>query len=162
MGCLRRPRRDAGAACLLRVILIDTNVVSEPLRRRPEPRVSEWIDNQPLETLYLSTVTVAELRFGVASLPAGRRRSLLNENLERRILSRFAGRILPFDLPAAEAYAGLMAQARSDGIAISLSDGYIAAIATANGMAVATRDRAPFEAAGLRVIDPWKDRAARC
>ena len=162
MGRLRRPRRDAGAACLLRVILIDTNTVSEPLRRRPEPRVTEWIDSQPLETLYLSTVTVAELRFGVASLPAGRRRSLLNENLERRILPRFAGRILPFDLPATEAYALLMAQARRDGIAVSASDGYIAAIATANGMAVATRDRTPFEAAGLRVIDPWEDRAARC
>ena len=144
------------------MILIDTNVVSEPLRRRPEPRVTEWIDSQPLETLYLSTVTVAELRFGVASLPSGRRRSLLNENLERRILPRFAGRILPFDLPATEAYALLMAQARRDGIAVSASDGYIAAIATANGMAVATRDRTPFEAAGLRVIDPWKDRAARC
>ncbi len=144
------------------MILIDRNVVSEPLRRRPEPRVTEWIDSQPLETLYLSTVTVAELRFGAASLPAGRRRSLLNENLERRILPRFAGRILPFDLPATEAYALLMAQARRDGIAVSVSDGYIAAIATANGMAVATRDRTLFEAAGLRVIDPWKDRAARC
>lgn len=144
------------------MILIDTNVVSEPLRRRPEPRVTEWIDSQPLETLYLSTVTVAELRFGAASLPAGRRRNLLNENLERRILSRFAGRILPFDLPTAETYAGLMARVRSDGIAISVSDGYIAAIATANAMAVATRDRTPFEAAGLRVIDPWKDRAPRC
>ena len=165
MGRLRRPRRDAGAACLLRVILIDTNTVSEPLRRRPEPRVTEWIDSQPLETLYLSTVTVAELRFGVASLPAGRRRSLLNENLERRILPRFAGRVLPFDLPfdlpATEAYALLMAQARRDGVAVSASDGYIAAIATANGMAVATRDRTPFEAAGLRVIDPWKSGTAR-
>ena len=77
------------------MILVDTNVVSEPLRRRPEPRVTEWIDGQPLETLYLSTVTVAELRFGAVSLPAGRRRDLLNDNLERRILSRFAGRILP-------------------------------------------------------------------
>ena len=143
------------------MILIDTNVVSEPLRRRPEPRVTEWIDSQPLETLYLSTVTVAELRFGAASLPSGRRRSLLNENLERRILPRFAGRILPFDLPATEAYALLMAQARRDGVAVSASDGYIAAIATANGMAVATRDRTPFEAAGLRVIDPWKSGTAR-
>ena len=139
------------------MILIDTNVVSEPLRRRPEPRVAEWIDSQPLETLYLSTVTVAELRFGVASLPAGRRRDLLNEKLERSILPLFAGRVLPFDLPATEAYAVLMARTRGNGIAVSLSDGYIAAIAEANGMMVATRDKTPFEAAGLRVIDPWND-----
>ena len=66
MGRLRLPRRDAGATHLLRMILVDTNVVSESLRRRPEPRVTEWVDAQPLETLYLSTVTVAELRFGVA------------------------------------------------------------------------------------------------
>lgn len=139
------------------MILVDTNVVSEPLRRRPEPRVTEWIDGQPLETLYLSTVTVAELRFGAASLPAGRLRDLLNEKLERSILPLFAGRVLPFDLPATEAYAVLMARTRRNGVAVSISDGYIAAIAGANGMMVATRDRMPFEAAGLRVIDPWND-----
>lgn len=139
------------------MILIDTNVVSEPLRRRPEPRVAEWIDSQPLETLYLSTVTVAELRFGVASLPAGRRRDLLNEKLERSILPLFAGRVLPFDLPPTEAYAVLTARTRRNGVAVSLSDGYIAAIALAGGMTVATRDKPPFEAAGLRVIDPWND-----
>lgn len=139
------------------MILIDTNVVSEPLRRRPEPRVAEWIDSQPLETLYLSTVTVAELRFGVASLPAGRRRDLLNETLERSILPLFAGRVLPFDLPATEAYAVLMAQTRRNGVAVSASDGYIAATALASGMTVATRAKTPFEAAGLRVIVPWND-----
>ena len=142
------------------MILVNTNVVSESLRRRPEPRVTEWVDAQPLETLYLSTVTVAELRFGVASLPAGRRRNLLNESVEHRILPHFAGRILPFDLPATRAYAVLMAQARRHGIAVSVSDGYIAATAAANGMTVATRDTTPFEAAGLRVIDPWEDRFA--
>ncbi len=143
------------------MILVDTNVVSEPLRRKPEPRVTEWIDSQPLETLYLSAITVAELRFGVAFLPAGRRRSLLAETLEQRILPLFAGRILPFDLPATGAYAALMAQARRNGIAVSTSDGYIAAIAAASGMMVATRDRLPFEAAGLRVIDPWQDGTAQ-
>lgn len=142
------------------MILMDTNVVSEPLRRRPEPRVIEWIDSQPLETLYLAAITVAELRFGAASLPAGRRRTLLEENLERRILPLFAGRILPFDLPATGAWAALMAQARRNGVAVSMSDGCIAATAAANGMTVATRDRTPFEAAGLRVIDPWNDGAA--
>ena len=139
------------------MILVDTNVVSEPLRRTPEPRVTDWIDAQPLETLHLSAITVAELRFGVLSLPAGRRRDMLDEDIEQRLLPLFAGRVLSFDLAASQAYAILMMQARRDGVAVSVSDGYIAATAMANGMMVATRDTKPFEAAGLRVIDPWKE-----
>lgn len=138
------------------MILIDTNVVSEPLRKAPAARVIEWIDAQPLETLYLSAITVAELRFGVASLPAGKRRDDLGESLERQVLPLFAGRVLPFDLAASQAYAELMVRARAAGVAIGAADGYIAATAVANGAMVATRDTAPFEAAGLNVIDPWK------
>ena len=134
---------------------MDTNVVSEPLRAIPEPRVAGWLDAQALETLYLSAVTVAELRFGVRSLPTGRRRDRLNEEIERRVLPMFAGRVLAFDLPASRSYAELMAKARSAGRAISVSDGYIAATAAANAMMVATRDTAPFEAAGLKTVDPW-------
>lgn len=137
------------------MILVDTNVVSEPLRPRPEPRVVEWLDGQALETLYVSAVTVAELRFGVRCLPAGRRRERLRGDLERRVLPTFAGRVLSFDLAATDAYAELMAEARASGRAVSASDGYIAATAAANGMAVATRDTAPFEAAGIETIDPW-------
>ena len=137
------------------MILIDTNVVSEPLCRTPEPRVSEWLDAQALETLYLSAITVAELCFGVQSLPAGRRRNRLHEDLERQILPMFAGRVLAFDLLASQAYAVVMAKARSEGRTIPVSDGYIAAIAAANGMMVATQDTAPFEAAGLTTVDPW-------
>ena len=137
------------------MILIDTNVVSEPLRPSPEVRVVAWIDAQPVATLYLSAITVAELRFGVASLPAGRRRTRLQENIERRVLPLFAGRVLPFDLAASQSYAELMARARSAGVAVSRSDGYIAAIAAANGMLIATRDTGPFEAAGLDVVNPW-------
>ena len=137
------------------MILLDTNVVSEPLRRAPEPRVARWLDAQALETLHLSAITVAELRFGVRSLPAGRRRDRLDEDLEQRILPMFAGRVLAFDLAASQDYAELMARARSAGRAISVSDGYIAAIAAANAMTVATRDTAPFEAAGLGTVNPW-------
>ena len=137
------------------MILVDTNVVSEPLRRAPEPRVAEWLDAQALETLYLSAITVAELRFGVRSLPAGRRRERLHEDLEGRVLPMFAGRVLSFDLAASQAYAELMAKARSEGQPIPVSDAYIAATAAANGMLVATRDIAPFEAAGLKTVDPW-------
>ncbi|MDE0521654.1 MAG: type II toxin-antitoxin system VapC family toxin [Boseongicola sp.] len=137
------------------MILIDTNVISEPLRAVPEPRVAEWLDAQALETLYISAITVAELRFGVHALPAGRRRHRLHDDLERQVLPMFAGRVLSFDLAASQDYAELMARARSAGRAVSVSDGYIAATAVANGMMVATRDTAPFRAAGLETIDPW-------
>lgn len=138
------------------MILLDTNVMSEPLRREPQPRVIEWIDAQPMETLYLSAITVAELRAGVALLPAGKRRAGLQANLEKRVLPLFAGRVLPFDLPCTQAYASLVAKARAAGLAIATADAFIAAIAAANGFAVATRDTSPFEAAGVVVIDPWK------
>lgn len=137
------------------MILVDTNVVSEPLRAVPEPCVAEWLDAQALETLYLSAITVAELRFGVHALPAGRRREGLHEDLEQQVLPMFTGRVLAFDLAGSQAYAELMARARSVGFAVSVSDGYIAATAAANGMMVATRDTGPFQAAGLKTVDPW-------
>ncbi len=137
------------------MILIDTNVISEPLRAAPEPKVVEWLDMQPLETLYLSVITIAELRFGVARLPAGKRRNTLLERLETQVIPSFAGRVLTFDLAATQAYADLMSKAQSAGLVIGMADGYIAAIATVNGMTVATRDVAPFKAAGVSVINPW-------
>ena len=137
------------------MILVDTNVVSEPMRPAPDPRVIEWLGAQALETLYLNTIIVAELRFGVWSLPRGRRRERLLNDIERQVLPMFAGRVLVFDMAASQAYAQLMAKARMSGLAISVTDGYIAATAVANGMKVATRDTAPFEASGLEVVDPW-------
>lgn len=138
------------------MILLDTNVISEPLRHAPETNVIEWIDAQPLETLFLSAVTVAELRAGAALLPAGKRRAGLQENLEKRVLPLFAGRVLPFDISCTQTYADLMSEARAAGLAIATADGYIAAIAITNGLAVATRDTSPFEAAGASVINPWQ------
>lgn len=137
------------------MILLDTNVVSEPLRHAPEASVVNWIDAQLLETLYLSAITVAELRAGVALLPSGKRRTGLHESLEKRVLPLFTGRVLAFDLACTQAYAKLMAKARRAGLAMAAADGYIAAIAAANGFAVATRDTSPFEVAGATVINPW-------
>ena len=137
------------------MILVDTNVISEPMRPAPDPRVIEWLGAQALETLYLNTIVVAELRFGVWSLPRGRRRNRLLHDIERQVLPMFAGRVLVFDMAASQAYAQLMAEARMSGRAISVTDGYIAATAVANGMKMATRDTAPFEASGLEVVDPW-------
>ena len=137
------------------MILLDTNVISEPLKLAGDPAVLAWIDAQNIETLYLATITLAELRFGVAALPAGKRKDALHNSLERRVLPLFAGRILAFDMAASAAYAELRAQARIQGNAVAATDGYIAATAIANGLMVATRDTAPFEAAGLAVINPW-------
>lgn len=137
------------------MILVDTNVISEPLRPSPDATVVEWINSQPVETLYLSAITVAELRYGVASMPAGKRRTGIHEGLENRVLPLFVSRVLPFDLAASKAYAELMTAARSAGLAIGMADGQIAAIAAVNRMTVASRDTSPFVAAGASVIDPW-------
>lgn len=137
------------------MIVLDTNVISELWKKEPDPNVLAWIDAQIVETLYLSTITVAELRYGVATMPEGKRRSIYEERLEREVLPAFSGRILFFDLDASRAYAQLMAAARGTGKAIGKADGYIAATASARGLMVATRDTSPFEAAGLQVINPW-------
>lgn len=142
------------------MILLDTNVLSEPLKPGADPGVLAWIDAQAIETLYLSTITLAEIRFGIAAMPDGRRRRILQQQFEARVLPVFAGRILPFDMEATFAYAALRATARAAGRAIGTADGYIAAIASAHGLVVATRDTAPFMAVGLTVINPW-DMAAR-
>ena len=135
------------------MILLDTNVVSEPLKASCDKSVLSWIDEQVIETLYLSTISLAELRFGIAVLPEGKRRDTLYSSLEQQVLPLFAGRILPFDEQASQSYATL--RARNAGQAIATADGYIAAIAMTHGFAVATRDTSPFEAVGLKVINPW-------
>jgi predicted nucleic acid-binding protein len=137
------------------MILIDTNVVSEPWKPAPDARVLAWLDAQAIETLFLSAITVAELRFGIAAMPEGKRRTVLHDRLEDEVLPLFSGRILPFDLEASRAYAALMVAARASGKAIAAADGYIAATALARGFSVSTRDVSPFEAAGLKVINPW-------
>jgi len=137
------------------MILLDTNVVSEPLKLKGDLGVLTWIDAQNIETLYLSTISLAELRFGIAALAPSKRRDTLQDSLEQLILPLFAGRILPFDAAASEAYAALRSRARAQGKAIAPADGYIAATASSHGLIVATLDTGPFEAAGLSVINPW-------
>ncbi len=137
------------------MILLDTNVISEASRPGGDPRVGAWLDRQATDTLFLSSITVGELLWGIAVMPEGRRKSALADHLRDRVLPVFDSRILPFDVMAAETYAKLRAHCRTTGKAIATVDGYIAAIALAHGLAVATRDTAPFIAAGLSVIDPW-------
>lgn len=136
------------------MILLDTNVISEAMTREPNPRVSAWLDAQAAETLFLSSITVAELLFGIGALPAGKRRNTLSAALDD-VLDLFAARILPFDTSAARRYADLAVKARAAGKGFPTPDGYIAAIAASQGFAVASRDTSAFIAAGLDVIDPW-------
>jgi predicted nucleic acid-binding protein len=138
------------------VILLDTNVVSEPLKLNPDPAVVAWIDAQVIETLYLSTVSVTELRYGIAVLPDGKKKESLRASLDERILPLFESRILPFDMEAAEICSELRARARAAGQSIGTPDSYIAGIAAAKRLTVATRDTQPFEATGVTVINPWK------
>ena len=137
------------------MILLDTNLISEPWKPVPDQAVIAWLDDQAIETLFLSAITIAELRFGIAAMPSGKRQTILRDRLEDEVLPHFSERIVPFDLAASQSYSELMARARIAGKAIGTADGYIAATAAANGLAIATRDTSPFEAAGLKVINPW-------
>jgi predicted nucleic acid-binding protein len=136
------------------MILLDTNVISEAMKPAPERAVRDWLDAQTAETLFLSSVTIAELSFGIAALPKGRRKDNLTAALEG-LLALFAARILPFDTAAAQRYGELAAKARIAGRGFPTPDGYIAAIAATQGFIVATRDSSAFAAAGLKVINPW-------
>lgn len=140
------------------MILLDTNVISEPWKPTPDRNVMAWIDAQIVDTLYLSTITVAELRFGISIMPQGQRRDTLRRRLEGEVLPLFNSRILPFDLQASQAYAALMARAKAAGRAIGQADAFIAATAASRGLRVATRDTSPFEAAGLTTFNPWTAR----
>ena len=137
------------------MILLDTNVVSETMRPAPDTRVIAWLDSQAAEIFHLSTVTLAELLLGVAILRDGKRKAALRRTLTDGVAALFGPRLLPFDAAAAEVYAQLVSDARARGLAIGVSDGMIAAIAKHHGLMVATRDIAPFEAAGVPVVNPW-------
>jgi toxin FitB len=136
------------------MILLDTNVVSEAMKPQPNVAVTQWLDEQVAQTLYISTVTMAELMFGISALPKGNRQAKLSATLDG-LLGYFEGRILSFDQNAARRYALLAVKARVAGLGFTTPDGYIAAIAACNNFHVASRDASAFEAAGLNVIDPW-------
>jgi predicted nucleic acid-binding protein len=136
------------------MIVLDTNVVSEAMKPQPHPAVLAWLNDQASETLYLSSVTLAELLFGIGALPTGNRKEMLAQALDG-LMGLFRDRVLPFDIDAARRYAELAVTARAAGRGFPTPDGYIAAIAASRGFIVASRDTAPYEAAGVKVINPW-------
>jgi predicted nucleic acid-binding protein len=139
------------------VILLDTNVVSEPLKPRPDAAVLGWLDAQAPQTLWISSIVQAELLAGVAALPAGRRRTALAQAVDREVLPLFEGRLLPFDAAAARAFAAVQAGAAAAGNPISFADAAMAAIAAAHGFALATRNLRDFKGTGVALINPWGD-----
>ena len=139
------------------MIVLDTNMVSEPLRPRGSETVTAWLDAQVQETLYLTAINAAELWAGVALLPEGARKRTLEASLADLLDRLFGARLLDFDRRAARCYAEITRSTTASSASIPLADGLIAAIALAHGFAVATRDAAPFHAAGIEAIDPWGD-----
>jgi hypothetical protein len=136
------------------MIILDTNVISEAMKPEPHVSVRVWLNNQLAETLFLSSVTLAELLFGIAALPDGKRKDLLSHALDG-LLELFRDRILPFDTEAARSYADLAFMAKTSGRGFPTPDGYIAAIAVSRGFAVASRDASAYLAAGVPFINPW-------
>lgn len=137
------------------MIILDTNVISEPLRAAPDGNVVRWLDAQAVETLWLTSIGLAEIRYGIAALPRGHRRNTLHSRFEDEVLPVFGERVLGFNADATVEYARIRASARAAGRPPGDFDALIAAIVKTHGGAVATRDVAPFAAAGLRVIDPF-------
>lgn len=137
------------------MILLDTNVLSELMRPAPDPAVERWLAAQPDASLFISAITEAELRYGAALLPSGKRRSALTAEIDGMLEEDFDGRILPFDRLAAQAFAVIAADRRQAGRPISQADAQIAAIARSRGAALATRNVPDFDGCGVEVINPW-------
>jgi toxin FitB len=138
------------------VIVLDTNVISEPVTPLPNALVVAWLDRQPKETLYLCAPVLMEVLLGVTLLPDGRRKRGMAAAMQTLFANYFADRFLAFERQAAVNYASLASRASARGYSISVGDCQIAAIAAVHGFAVATRDTAPFLAAGASVINPWE------
>ena len=140
------------------MIVLDTNVVSEILKNDPAPAVLAWLGRQTPRDLYLTAITAAELRHGVARLPAGRRRSALQRDVDQLLHLEFGSRILSFDATAAECYADVMVSRQRAGRPIGHTDGTLAAICFATEARLATRNTKDFEGTGIRLLNPWRAR----
>lgn len=135
------------------MIVVDTNVVSEPLRPEPDGRVVAWLRDHAAE-ICLTSVTVHELFYGVARLPQGRRRSVLTRGVER-LVERAGDRVLGYGREAAQVHASLRAAQEAAGRTLAVEDGMIASIALLHGHAVATRNVRDFADLGLTLVNPW-------
>lgn len=137
------------------MLVLDTNVISETMQGVPSPRVREWWAQQQAEEFFTTTVTVAEILYGIELLPRGKRREKMLAEVEAMFAQDFAGRILPFDEEAARAFAEIAAGRRSQGRPIAEFDAQIAAIVRCRRAILATRNTSDFEGCGIRLVNPW-------
>jgi len=138
------------------VIIVDTNIISDVIGPRPTPSVFDWLRNQPVDDIWTTAITAAELRAGVAALIDGRRKRMLGEAVEQALYVDFSGRILPFDDAASVAYASISAARRRLGRNVGELDMQIAAIAVVRGATVATRNVTHFDESGVNLVNPWE------
>lgn len=138
------------------ILLLDTNVVSELMRPAPAPAVQAWMARAPAAAFHVASISVAEILYGIARLPDGRRKEALAEQVEAMFAVEFADRVLGFGMEAAPAYAAIRAARERAGRPIAVQDAMIAAIAHVHGATIATHDR-DFHGCGVPMVDPWLD-----
>jgi toxin FitB len=136
--------------------LLDTNCVSELIRHKPEPRVVDWVEAVDESMLYLSVLTIGEIRKGLAALAQGKRRTRLETWLEVDLMSRFAGRTLPIDAGIADRWGVITADAKRRGKSLSIIDGLLAATALHHNLTLVSRDPSDFLHAHVEVLNPWE------
>ena len=139
------------------MIILDTNVLSALLQQQPDPQVVAWLDDQPAESIWLSSITVFEARYGLALLPAGRRKDLLEQRFEELVQDDLQNRVLLFDINAAAHAAQLAADRKTRGRPVDMRDTFIAGIALARSATLATRNVRHFDDLSVPVVNPWTD-----
>ncbi len=135
--------------------LLDTNVLSEPTRPRPDPGVLAWLAAVDEDEVFISAITIAELRYGIERLMAGKKRATLEGWLQQNLRLRFEGRVLPVNAHVADTCGRLIAYSESKGRPIAVADGYIAATAVVHGLTLVTRDVSDFEVVVKSILSPW-------
>ncbi|HET9680264.1 MAG TPA: type II toxin-antitoxin system VapC family toxin [Gammaproteobacteria bacterium] len=139
------------------MIILDTNVISELIRPKPDTAVLSWLDKQPADDLFITAISVAELLYGTHRLPDGKRKTALRDSIEAMLEKYFSDTIAPFDTQAAIIYAELVAEHEKQGRMISMADAQIAAICRNHQTILATRNIKDFTHLGISLINPWKD-----
>ncbi len=137
------------------MIILDTNIISEPFKTKPNPAVMAWLDAQEPETLYITAISMAEMLAGLHKMPAGRRRADLQQLVENKIQSVFENRILAFNMQAVKVFGRVNADAFAVGNPIAFADCAIASIASAHGFILATRNVRDFKGTGVEIFNPW-------
>jgi len=137
------------------VIVLDTNILSALMRQEPDTAVIAWLDAQPPESIWTTSITVFEIRFGLEILAKGRKRKALEEAFAHALVEDFDGRILAFDQAAADAAAVIAANQRAAGRAVEIRDVQIAGVTAARKATLATRNTRHFEGTGIALINPW-------